>query len=146
MAWWIWVVIGLVLLICEVLTPGGFYIFFFGFGGLILGVLMAFFPNLHIAYQLLLFSTVSVILLLLFRKPLLFRFQSRHDRKDIDGFVGGEAVVLKPMNPHETGVVEYRGTPWKAVNSGVQTLSIGMKCRIDRVDGICLEIRNCDES
>src|SRR3970040_1113492 len=39
MAWWIWVLGGLVLLLAEVLTPGGFFIVFFGAGAILVGVL-----------------------------------------------------------------------------------------------------------
>jgi inner membrane protein len=42
MAWWIWIVLGLVLLLGEMLTPGGFYILFFGIGAIIVGILAGF--------------------------------------------------------------------------------------------------------
>jgi membrane protein implicated in regulation of membrane protease activity len=32
MEWWIWILLGLVLLLGEIVTPGGFYILFFGVG------------------------------------------------------------------------------------------------------------------
>jgi regulator of protease activity HflC (stomatin/prohibitin superfamily) len=35
MGWWIWIVLGLVLLLGELVTPGGFYILFFGVGAII---------------------------------------------------------------------------------------------------------------
>src|SRR4029453_3579693 len=37
MDWWIWVLGGLVLLLGEVLTPGGFFVVFFGAGALLGG-------------------------------------------------------------------------------------------------------------
>jgi membrane protein implicated in regulation of membrane protease activity len=37
MDWWIWVVLGLVLLIGEIVTPGGFYLLFFGIGAVVVG-------------------------------------------------------------------------------------------------------------
>ena len=41
MAWWIWVLGGLVLLLAEVLTPGGFFVVFFGAGAILVGALKA---------------------------------------------------------------------------------------------------------
>ena len=38
-AWWLWIVLGVVLLAAEILTPGGFYIFFFGASAICVGVL-----------------------------------------------------------------------------------------------------------
>jgi inner membrane protein len=42
MEWWIWIVLGLVLLLGEVVTPGGFYILFFGIGAIFVGILAGF--------------------------------------------------------------------------------------------------------
>lgn len=30
MLWWTWIILGLVLLVAEMLPPGGFYLLFFG--------------------------------------------------------------------------------------------------------------------
>ncbi len=37
MIWWYWMLLGLVLLGAEMVTPGGFYILFFGLAALIVG-------------------------------------------------------------------------------------------------------------
>ena len=41
MAWWIWVLGGLVLLLGEVVTPGGFFVIFFGAGAILRSVIDA---------------------------------------------------------------------------------------------------------
>jgi len=41
MVWWAWVLGGFFLLLGELLTPGGFFIFFFGVGALVTGALAA---------------------------------------------------------------------------------------------------------
>jgi inner membrane protein len=35
MEWWIWLVGGMLLLLVEIVTPGGFYFLFFGVGALL---------------------------------------------------------------------------------------------------------------
>jgi membrane protein implicated in regulation of membrane protease activity len=40
MAWWLWLLGGIALLGVEVLTPGGFYVMFFGVGALVVGLLV----------------------------------------------------------------------------------------------------------
>ena len=40
--WWHWLVLGLVLVVSEMATPGGFYIVFFGVGALAVGILAGF--------------------------------------------------------------------------------------------------------
>lgn len=37
--WWHWLVFGLVLVLAEVATAGGFYIIFFGIGAIVVGLL-----------------------------------------------------------------------------------------------------------
>ena len=37
MIWWYWMLVGLVLLGAEMVTPGGFYILFFGLAALVVG-------------------------------------------------------------------------------------------------------------
>ena len=37
MIWWYWMLLGIVLLGAEMVTPGGFYILFFGLAALIVG-------------------------------------------------------------------------------------------------------------
>ena len=40
MTWWVWVLLGLGLFACEMLTPGGFYFAFFGIGAVGTGLLV----------------------------------------------------------------------------------------------------------
>ena len=39
--WWHWFVFGLLLMLGELATPGGFYIIFFGIGAMLVGLLSA---------------------------------------------------------------------------------------------------------
>ena len=42
MDWWLWILLGLLLFLAELTTPGGFYILFFGIGAVIVGILVGF--------------------------------------------------------------------------------------------------------
>ena len=39
MAWWVWIVGGVLLCLAEMATPGAFYLLFFGVAALVVGVL-----------------------------------------------------------------------------------------------------------
>ncbi|MGH9579729.1 MAG: NfeD family protein, partial [Terriglobales bacterium] len=87
MAWWAWVVLGFGLVLAELLTPGGFFFLFFGIAGIVVGLL-------HLAglagpdwVQWLLFSALSVVGVVLFRKPLLAKFGMAAP-KEVDLLVG----------------------------------------------------------
>ena len=42
MEWWMWILLGLVLFWGEIVTPGGFYVIFFGVGAIVVGILAGF--------------------------------------------------------------------------------------------------------
>ena len=67
MAWWLWMLLGLLLLILEVQTFGGFFLMFFGVGALLVGVLVAIGLVAVDWVEWLLFSVLSVAAVLLFR-------------------------------------------------------------------------------
>ena len=38
LTWWMWMILGLVLLACEMITPGTFFFMFLGISGLLIGL------------------------------------------------------------------------------------------------------------
>jgi membrane protein implicated in regulation of membrane protease activity len=92
MNWWMWAALGLVLAAGEILTPGGFFVIFFGLAALVVALLAFVGLAEALPFQILLFSVFSVASLLLFRNPLL-RWMARHTPKtvDVNSFVGAAA-------------------------------------------------------
>ncbi len=125
-------VLGLALLISEILTPGGFFIFFFGIGGIFIGLIVYFFPNITLTNQIFLFSIFSIISLLIFRKPLQHLFQNRFGGVE-EEIIGSEVVVIKAISPRQSGLVEFRGSPWKAVVDTNESLPKGINCRVTKI-------------
>jgi membrane protein implicated in regulation of membrane protease activity len=141
MAWWVWILVGLGLLLLEILTPGGFYILFFGFGALVVGLLASVDLAGPAWAQWLLFSAASVAGLLVFRRPLLQRFQSATPDREVDSLVGETAVALGGIASEAMGQVELRGTVWSARNVGEAAIAGGQRCRVRRVEGLTLWVR-----
>ncbi len=136
--WWHWLVFGLLLVLAEIATAGGFYIIFFGIGAIVVGVLASFGGAGNVAVQLLLFSVLSVGGLLFFRGRLLKWFQTDPQLPSVDQIVGQVAVVTEDLAPGAVGKVELRGSAWAARNGGGVPLSRGARCRVTRVDGLML--------
>jgi membrane protein implicated in regulation of membrane protease activity len=136
--WWHWLVFGLVLVLAEVATAGGFYIIFFGIGAIVVGLLAS--ANLAgpTGVQILLFSVLSVTSLLLFRRRLLGWFQTDPQAPQIDNLVGEMAVVIEDVAPGGVGRVELRGAGWSARTTSGAPLARGARCRVTRVDGLLL--------
>jgi len=141
MIWWYWMLLGLVLLGIEMVTPGGFYILFFGLAALIVGSL----PALGIAqtdwFQWLLFSGLAILSLLLFRGPLLARLKKQEkDLPAVDTLAGESAIPRDDLAVSGTGKAELRGATWTAHNAGPTPLVKGQRCKVERVEGLTIWI------
>jgi membrane protein implicated in regulation of membrane protease activity len=141
MEWWLWVILGFLMMVAELLTPGGFYLLFFGVGAVIVGSLDALGWAGPAWTQWLLFSLLSVVCLLVFRRPLLARFKSAAPGKEMDSLIGETAQALEEIAVDSIGKVELRGSAWTARNTGGRPLGRGQRCRVDRVDGLILWVR-----
>ncbi|MGQ0810777.1 MAG: NfeD family protein [Nitrospiraceae bacterium] len=142
MLWWYWAFLGLIFLGIELVTPGGFYILFFGLAALAVGALVSVGVVDAEWMQWLLFSILSIVSLVLFRGPLLRLIKSHEiESPPVDGMVGGVATPLEDLAPDGTGKAEFRGTAWTARNAGSVTLTKGHRCRIERVDGLTLWLK-----
>ncbi len=140
MYWWMWVIFGLLLLAGELLTPGGFYVLFFGVSGVCVGVVAWLFPAFPPVGQWLLFSVLAVASLLIFRRPLLEWFRRRTPSKEVDSLVGETAEAMDDIAPGAVGKAELRGAVWKAENAGAVRIPRGQRCRVVRVEGLTLFI------
>lgn len=142
LAWWMWVVAGLVLLVGEILTPGGFYLIFFGAGALLVGLVKLAGFNPGLAMEGLLFAAASVAGLLFFRKPLLQRFRKLTPTADVDNLTREIASAMEEIPGLGMGKVELRGTSWNARNLSDAPIPKSTRCRVERVDGLTLEVRS----
>ncbi|MCX7835969.1 MAG: NfeD family protein [bacterium] len=139
MIWWLWVVLGSLLLVIEMITPGGFYIFFFGVGAILTGLLLLFGIPMKLALQIILFLVISVVSLILFRKRLMQKMESSNSEK-VDSVIGESAISTSEIPVDEVGTVEFRGVPWKAKNIGSKPIEKGNTCYIKKVVGLRLDV------
>jgi membrane protein implicated in regulation of membrane protease activity len=141
MTWWIWVLAGFALLAGEMLTPGGFYLLFFGCGALAVGLLTALGWSGPLWFQGVLFSVLSVLSVLLFRKPLVQKMRIADKDKEVDSLVGEVALAIDRIQAKGFGKAQLRGSAWNAHNVGEQTLHPKQRCRVEKVDGLTLWVK-----
>lgn len=142
MTWWLWAFLGLFLLGSEIVTPGGFYMLFFGIGALVVGALVGLGMIQSEWMSWLLFSVFSVASLVLLRPPLRrLMTADRGNASSVDTMGGETAIVLDDLPPGATGKAECRGSTWNAHNAGDKPLLKGQRSLVDRVDGITLWIK-----
>lgn len=139
MEWWLWLVGGLVLVVAELATPSGFFIIFFGIGAMAVGALARFGVVSNLPLQVLTFSALSIVSLLLFRGRLQHRVQIPPP-PNVDSLIGVLAIAQERLSPGVVGRVEVRGATWSARNTGSVTLDPGQRARVAAVDGLTLTV------
>ena len=140
-AWWAWLIVGIVLMVAELLLPTGFFLFFFGVGGVVTALLA--FAGLLSTFstQGLAFIAVSLVCVVLLRKPLLAKFHIRNPTHTVDSLVGETAKAMEPIAPQAFGKVELRGSCWSALNTGSAIIALDARCRVEKVEGLTLHVR-----
>ena len=138
MSWWVWVLFGIVLLVVEMVTPGGLFALFFGIGALCVGVLAAL--GAPPILQWLAFTVVSIVLLATLRRWVKERLLHAPS-PSVDAIVGEEVVLLDDLAAGGEAKAELRGVPWSArIASGI-ALRKGQRARVERVEGLTLWVR-----
>jgi inner membrane protein len=141
MVWWHWMVLGLFLAALELVTPGSFFIIFFGVAALLVGLLDLWGLAGPIWVQWLIFAILSVVSLLVFRNPLLRLVRADQPNASlVDALITETAHALEDISPDEFGRVELRGTAWSAKNVATQKIHKGQRCTVQRVDGLKLYV------
>jgi inner membrane protein len=134
---WMWILLGLGLLAAETLTPGGFFVFFFGLSAILVGALASIGMAGGDQAQWILFSVLSVVSLMMLRPRLVDRFSastSKHGRGP--EFVGDTAILLEDLEPGGVAKAELRGTSWTVRSHHPGHIARGARCTVERVDGL----------
>lgn len=140
MEWWMWLVLGLALLGGEMLLPSGFFMLFFGFGALAVGVLVLLNLGGPIWVQWVLFSVASIVMLILLRQKMRMLLGTAADA-EIDSMVGEIAVTQENLAPGAIGQVELRGTVWKGRNGSDAIIPQGQRCVVSAVEGLTVVLK-----
>ncbi|HSM93506.1 MAG TPA: NfeD family protein [Anaeromyxobacteraceae bacterium] len=138
MAWWTWMVLGVLLLVVEMATPGGLFAVFFGIAAFVIAPVAA--AGASATLQWALYTVVSLGLLVTLRSFLSRRLAAR-GAPPVENLVGEQAILIEDLPADGEGKAELRGTPWTARAVGGGALPKGRRCRVERVDGLTLWLR-----
>ena len=140
--WWHWIVLGIALVIAELVVPA-FFVIWFGFGALLVGLSLVLLPGLGVTWQVLLWILASLAMVLLW-----FRVFKRSDYKtrigQSDGDTIGEIGLLtKAAAPFERGKVRFQkpllgSEEWECVVD--EPVAAGERVRVVAVEGSFLKV------
>lgn len=140
MPWWGWIVVGAALLGAETIVDAQFYLMFFGVAALLTGVLTVLGLGGPVWLQWVIFGVLCVIGAALFRKRVYGMIRRTYGEVG-QGTVGELAVARDTIPPGGRGRVELRGSVWEARNTGTSPLAPGESARVERVEGLVLDLR-----
>ncbi len=136
----IWLIVGLVMLVIELISVLLVFIFF-SIGALVTALLasLGVLPNLEL--QIISFSVLSLLSMVLLRKHAKQLLEKRGKNSEYTEFVGETAMVIKDILPNTEGKIYYRGAEWKAVSLTEETITAGSKVEIIETQGIVLVVQ-----
>jgi inner membrane protein len=140
MAWWLWVVLGVALMIVELSLTGEFTLFCFGVSALLVAVMVLLgiyvVPVQWISFALLSGAT------LFWARDWLREAASKTGISDreLSNIVGQVTLPLDDLQPFGFGKAELRGTTWSAHNAGNTFIPRGRRCTVMTVKGLTLWI------
>lgn len=134
-----WLVMVAVMLVIEIFTLGLTTIWF-SLGAVAAAVAAGVGAPLWV--QILLFSVVSVVIMILVR-PFAMKVMNRDRIKtNIEEVVGGQAEVIEAIdNQKEQGRVRFRGVEWMARSADGSTIAVGTVVTVEAVSGVKLLVK-----
>src|SRR6185437_2460224 len=147
--WIPWVVLGLMLIVAEVFTPG-FVLLWFGIGALAAGLASIVGVD-SLAIQFLIFAAVSIALTAASR-TIFVNYFSREKTGDslrtgmdsLPGKIG--TVVSSSRGAMQEGAVKVFGSTWTAYPAeGESALEAGERVRVESIEGSSIYVRRIDD-
>lgn len=134
-----WLILCGFFMFVEILTTG-FLIFWLGVGAFIAFIAASL--GFHFAIQMFLFVVTSTILII-FMKPILNKFiKINNNPTNKDALIGKEAIVVAKFdNITNKGQVKLEGEVWTAILDSKDTLEVGQKVKVDKIDGVKLVVK-----
>ncbi len=142
---WYWLILGVAFLALEVFAPGAI-VMWFGFGAIVTGILLWLDPGMTLGWQILIFSLVSGISVLAWRRSGFFREESTPSdnpslNNRLQNHVGKEYLLTEAI-VNGRGTLRNDGTDWRV--SAATDLPAGTRVRVTAIDGIILRIEKAD--
>lgn len=141
-AWWHWIVLGIALLLLELAVPA-FFVIWFGAGAIIVGLVLLAVPALSFAWQIVIWSACSLLLIWLWFK--VFRPNMHKTRAGMSrgALVGEVGLVTRDIRPFEKGQIRFQkpilgDETWEALAE--EEIRTGDRVRVLDVEGNTLKV------
>lgn len=135
---WHWWSLGAILLIIELLAPGMFFIWM-GESAFVVGAVLWVFPGMDLEYQVILFSILSVVSIVVFRRFLRYS-PIQSDRPLLNRrtaqYVGRVFTLQEPI-VNGRGKIRVDDSTWRVEG---EDCPAGAKVRVTDAEGVILKV------
>ena len=133
---WHWLIAGVVFLALEVFAPGAI-LMWFGFGAVVVGILLWHLPGLTLAWQILIFAAVSAASVLAWRRSRFFREESTPSddptlNNRLNSHIGKQYRLTEAL-VNGRGRVEADGSTWQVRG---EDMPAGTRVRVVGLEGM----------
>jgi len=140
---YIWLALAIILIIVEIVTPGGFVLACIGISCIASGA--ASYLGFNVTIQIITFSITALTLFFGIR-PFFSKYfmQSAHRIKtNVEALVGRTGLVSERIDPATNkGRVLLGGEDWKGLSESDQVIDVGEKVIVVKVDGAKLIVQH----
>ncbi len=143
--WIMWIAVGVMLIIGEIFTVS-FYLCLIGVSCLIAGF-FAFFMPLTLAFIPVIIFLISVILLVVFLRPLCLKmlYNRNAPKSGIDSMIGRIVTAESEISSETNGTVKIYSDLWQARTEDGSVIKAGEKAKIIKIDGNTLVVEAVQE-
>ena len=146
MPWWGWLIIGFGLMAAELLgIEAAYFLIFVGVAAILTGLVGLVGLDLPIWGQWLLFATLGIASMVLFRRKLYDRFRGGLPAFG-NSLIGATVNLGEDLAPGQRCRVRLRGSTWTAQNTGTAVIASGQQARVAATDGTLLKIEAISET
>ena len=146
MPWWGWLIIGFGLMAAELLgIEAAYYLIFVGVAAILTGLVGLVGLDLPIWGQWLLFATLGIASMVLFRGKLYDRFRGGLPAFG-NSLIGATVSLDEDLAPGRRCRVRLRGSTWTAQNTGTAVIASGQQAKVAATDGTLLKIEVISET
>lgn len=135
----IWLILIVILLLIEAATISLTTIWLAG--GALIALISSFFL-LPVYFQIAIFLTVSIVLLV-FTRPVAVKYlKIGIHRTNADSLIGQTGVVVEDISEHKTGQVKVKGQIWTAVGASEDFITEETNVVIIAIEGVKLIVKS----
>ena len=137
-----WFIVAIIFGVGELMTTS-LTLIWFSIGALISMVLSIFIES--ILMQVIIFAVISISLLVIATKYLVDRDKNVKYNTNLQGIISQKAIVIKDIEPYETGIVKLNGEEWTAISKDEVKIEKGKIVEVVEIEGVKLIVREVSD-